>query len=194
MIRQEIVTVSFFPHSQNMVRMMEIVIETNWWWEYFACQDLFINLCIDDNSRNHGKWCTFYHRERKILPYVGQFWLFCREFTNCLTYFLWAAEYQNWQIKGMNLWWVWSWEYDEPFSSGLGRINGRSGKTTSVGVCLSTWLLTLFDAGGGVGEKRNGIWVSWSSERFFWHSSEVSWRRSKRMKWKGIRVEILHNF
>ena len=29
MIRQEIVTVSFFPHSQNIVRMMEIVIETN---------------------------------------------------------------------------------------------------------------------------------------------------------------------
>ena len=65
MIRQEIVTVSFFPHSQNIVRMMEIVIETNWWWEYFACQDLFINLCIDDNSRNHGKWCTFVAQRTK---------------------------------------------------------------------------------------------------------------------------------
>ena len=151
MIRQEIVTVSFFPHSQNIVRMMEIVIETNWWWEYFACQDLFINLCIDDNRRNHGKWSTFKHREREILPYFGQFWLFCREFTNCLTYFLWAAEYQNWQIKGMNLWWVWSWEYDEPFSSGLGRINGRSGKTTSVGVCLTcdSWRYLM----------RGGEWV-----------------------------------
>ena len=122
------------------------------------------------------------------------FWLFCREFTHSLAYFLQAVVYQNWQISGMNLWWVWSWEYDEPFSSGLGRINGRSGKTTSVGVCLSTWLLTLFDAWGGGGEKRNGIWISWCFERFFWHSSEVSWRRSKRMKWKGIRVEILHNF
>ena len=40
----------------------------------------------------------------------------------------------------MNLWRVWSWEYGEPFSSGLGRINGRSGKTTSVGVFVNLTL------------------------------------------------------
>ena len=45
------------------------------------------------HNRHNRQWCTFssrvsfLHRERKILAYFGQFWLFCCEFMHFLVYF-----------------------------------------------------------------------------------------------------------
>ena len=70
---------------------------------YSLFDQRFIVVTIGDGVL-FSSWCTFDHKERKmlvILAVLGQCWLFCREFTHFLAYFLQAEIVRTWIGKYM---------------------------------------------------------------------------------------------